>query len=114
MFLITFIATVSSCAPQLPRPPSDPVTKSDSDYAYTAKIKEGQVYLQLNTNPSPGGRIGPFVKQSDGKYICDTKNKGMHSLSKSKDGEWFYRWSYIHMRAQRVNASILENKKENP
>jgi hypothetical protein len=78
------------------------------DVFYAAVLINGQVYLQLNANQDAAGRIGPFVKTSEGAYICEAENnEGTHSLYRSSNGEWLYSWSYIHMRAVRVDATAL-------
>lgn len=115
-YALILVCIVSACSCRTQETPAKGVPPiKRSDYAYTAEVIDGQVYLQLNTNPHPDGRIGPFVKQPDGDYLCKTKGKGIHSLCKSPNGEWFYSWSYVHMRAQRVDGSLLtKNMKEKP
>jgi hypothetical protein len=72
---------------------------------YTAKITNGQVFLSLNAKPDQ--LIGPFVKRSDDTYTCETQGEGVHSLTRSPTGDWFYSWSYIQMRAEPVDGRVL-------
>ena len=94
-----------SCASQ-PTPTQEKSPGNSKGFSYTAKLIDGQVYLQLNANPDLDGRIGPFVKQPDGNYVCETESQGTHSLSRSSRGEWWYGWNYIAMRARLVDASV--------
>lgn len=76
------------------------------EFAYTAKIIDGQIFLSLNS--APDQMIGPFSKKSDTEYVCETKGEGVHSLTTYPESGWYYSWSYIHMRAQAVDAGVLE------
>ncbi len=69
----------------------------------------GLVYIQSHRAPDAGGRVGPFVKQSEGYYVCETKNQGEHMLSREEDGQWVYCWSYVQMRGQLVDARVLDD-----
>jgi len=77
-------------------------------YAYTAKVTNGQVFLVLNANPA--AVIGPFVRNSDGHYSCETRGEGVRSLTRSADGQWTYSWSHIMMRGEPVDATALTDK----
>jgi hypothetical protein len=103
LFISLPVICLLSCSPQQPVSHS-PIRASA--YTYIASITNGQVYLTLNERPEQV--IGPFVRKSDGSYTCETQDEGVHSLTRSPDGAWFYSWSHIHMRAESVDARILE------
>ncbi|OGV63032.1 MAG: hypothetical protein A2283_14925 [Lentisphaerae bacterium RIFOXYA12_FULL_48_11] len=113
MIVLSCIVFTSSCTAQRTEL-KDGQSNNLGDFIYTAKLINGQVYLQLNTNPAPDGRIGPFVKQVDGNYTCETKDKGVHTLDKSPDGKWWYGWSYVHSHTERVDASVIDNQQKYP
>lgn len=85
---------------------------TNSEPVYVAVITNGQVYIHLITHPDPNSRIGPFVKKHDNHYICETKDKGTRYLDRESDGRWFYQWTYVQMCGARVDAHVLEKKKD--
>ena len=89
------------------------VENTSNRYTYTAKLIKGQIYLHLKTNPD--GLMGPFIKQSDGNYTCEMQGEeGVRSLMRfpDDDGEWFYSWSYVQMRAERVDVRAIRDALE--
>lgn len=85
----------------------DPPGPAITGHAYTAKIREGKVYLWFNNNPDPQMHIGPFVKKSDTEYKLITEGRGVESLWKDS-GRWFYIDSHVQMHAMPVDGSVLE------
>ena len=87
--------------------PRDRYRLESDRFVYTARIQDGQVFISLNTNPA--SRIGPFVKKSNGDYVCETDGPGRHSLRKDPgSNRWFYAWTYVEMRAQLVDGRVLD------
>jgi hypothetical protein len=68
----------------------------------TLTVTNGQVFL---------GDIGPFIKTSEGHYATpDTKGRGLHYLTRSEDGQWFYTWTWVKKPGVAVDASALQEK----
>ncbi len=88
--------------------PAELSPERKTETTYTAVIINGQLYLQLNTNPGTAGRIGPFLKEREDRYTHETSSKGTHVLYRLPSGKWFYEWTYIQMRAESVDAHVLE------
>jgi len=102
LFLALPLLCLLSCSSshEVARPAAE-----ESSFIYTAKITNGQVFLSLNAKPDQ--MIGPFIKRSDDKYTCETQGEGVHSLTRSPAGAWFYGWSWVQMRSQPVDGRVL-------
>ena len=98
LFTLALLVTLLGCSHEQP-------VSHQRAYTYTAKLVNGQVYLSLNG--SPDQRVGPFIKKSDTEYICEAKNQGVHYLTRSSSGDWFYSWSYVQMRDEPVHGGVL-------
>ncbi len=100
-FALPLICALScSSQHQVSQPAAHP-----SAFTYTAEIRSGQVFLSLNAKPDQV--IGPFIKKSDDSYTCETPGQGMHTLTRSPSGDWFYSWSYVQMHPEPVDATVL-------
>src|SRR2546426_538214 len=106
LFFALALACLLSCSS--PRHASRPTAQATS-FTYTAKMVSGQAFLVLNAKPDQ--MIGPFAKTSDDTYACETQGEGVHSLRRSPAGDWFYSWSWVEMRAEPVDARVLERRK---
>lgn len=72
---------------------------------YKVLLMNGRVFLRFMQSKAPA--FGPFDKVADGSYEYAEPDRGVHALYRA-GGTWIYSCSYVAMRAQRVDASELE------
>ena len=88
--------------------PAEPHPKSNK-FAYSAKILDAKIYLAFCDNPNPRYYLGPFVKTSENKYVCDID--GLYSRRLWKDSDhWLYDNNQLQMAPVPVDGSVLEKR----